>query len=120
MENFIKDWYASSAFNVCKRQAWPRTAGLAMKIFMKPDATPVCVTKPLPVPLHFRKEVKAGLDADVAKGVLERVPMGTSDTWYTRMVITPKKEGKELRPIKRLSNLLDTLFHDTRFRYDLE
>ena len=69
LEDFIKDWYASSAFNVCKRQAWPRTAGPAMRIFTKPDATPVCVMKPASVPLHFRMEVKAGLDADVAKGV---------------------------------------------------
>ena len=83
LEDFIKDWYAASAFNVCKRQAWPITAGPPMKIFTKKDAVPTYVTKPSPVPLHFRKEVKAGLDADVAKGILEKVPMGTPDTWCT-------------------------------------
>ena len=83
LKDFIKDWYAASAYNVCKIR--PRTAGPAMK----PDAAPVYVTKPSPVPLHFRQEVKAGLDANVAKGVLERVPMGTANTWCTRMVITP-------------------------------
>ena len=65
----------------------------------KPDATPVCVMKPAPVPLHFRKEVKAGLDTDVVKGVLERVPLGTPDAWCTRMVITPKKNGTQRRTI---------------------
>ena len=99
LEEYIKDWYASSAFNVCKRQAWPRTAGPAMKIFTKPDATPVCITKPAPVHLHFRKEVKAGLDADLAKGVLERVTISTQDTWCMRMVITPKKDGTPRRTI---------------------
>ena len=81
LETYIKEWYASSAFNVCKRQAWPRTTGLAMRIFTMPNTTPVCITKPAPVSLHFRKEVKAGLDTDVVKGVLERVTMGTPDTW---------------------------------------
>ena len=70
-----------------------------MRIFTKPDATPVSVTKPAPVPLHFRKEVKAGLDTDVVEGVLEGVPMGTPDTWCTRMVITPKKNGTPRRTI---------------------
>ena len=89
LEEYIKEWYASRAFKVCKRQTWPRTAGPAMRIFTKPDATPVCVTKPAPVPLHSRKEVKANLDVNVAMEVLERVPMGTPDTRCTRMVITP-------------------------------
>ena len=25
LKDFIMDWYAASVFNVCKRQAWPRT-----------------------------------------------------------------------------------------------
>ena len=41
-------------------------------IFTKSDAVPVCIRKPIPVPLHWRKEVKAGLEA----GVLERPPLG--------------------------------------------
>ena len=55
LEDFIKDWYAASAYNVCKRQAWPRTAGPTMKIFTKQDVAPVYITKPSPVPLHFRR-----------------------------------------------------------------
>ena len=35
---------------------------------------------PTKVPLHFRVEVKAGIEADVKKGVLERVPVGEADT----------------------------------------
>ena len=70
-----------------------------MKIFTRPDATPVCVRKPAPVPLHWRKEVQDGIKADVARGVLEKVPYGTPDTWCTRMVIMPKKNGKPRRTI---------------------
>ena len=35
------------------------------------------------MPLHFMDEVRAGLEADVKKGVLERVPMGETDKYIT-------------------------------------
>ena len=99
LEQFIRNWYAASAFNACKRQSWPITEGPPMKIFTKPDAVPVCIRKPAAVPLHLRKAVQADINADVAKGVLEKVPYGTPDTWCTRMVITLKKSGKPRRTI---------------------
>ena len=49
------------------------------------------IPKPTKVPLHFRDEVRAGLEADVKKGIIRRVPDGTPDTWCLRMVIQPKK-----------------------------
>jgi hypothetical protein len=55
--------------------------------------------RPTKVPLHFREEVKAGLEADVRKGVLERVPVGEADTWCSRMVIQPKKNGRARRTV---------------------
>ena len=99
LEDYIKDRYKASAFNSCKRQSWPKTEGPPMKIFTKPGATPVCIRKPAPVPLHWRKQVQDGIKADVARGVLEKVPYGTPDTWCTRMVITPKKNGTPRRTI---------------------
>ena len=41
-----------------------------------PEATPVAQHKPLPVPLHWREEIKARLDQDVCLGVIEPVPIG--------------------------------------------
>ena len=96
LEDWIKDHFAASAFNGCNRQRWPKVAGPPMKIFTKPDATAVCVRKPAPVPLHWRKEVQDGIKADIAKGVLERVPYDTADTWCTRMIIQAKKNGKSV------------------------
>ena len=83
-----------------------------MKIFTKPDAVPVCVRKPAPVPLHWRKEVQDGIKADIAKGVLERVPYGTADTWCTRMIFQAKKNGKPRRTID-LSALSKASIRDT-------
>jgi hypothetical protein len=93
LEDFIKEHFKAGAFNTCKRQHWPITAGLPMRIHTPTDAPRVYCRRPTKVPLHFREEVKAGLEADVKKGVLERVPVGEADTWYSRMVIQPKKNG---------------------------
>ena len=49
--------------------------------------------------LHFRDELRAGLEAYVKKGVLERVPMGEPDTWCSCMVIQPKKLGRARRTV---------------------
>ena len=41
---------------------------------------PVASHSPIPVPVHWHKAVKAGLDRDEAIGVIERVPPGTPTT----------------------------------------
>ena len=99
LEDWIRNHYASSAFNVCKRQAMPRTSGPVMNIFTQPGAVPVVVHKPSPVPLHWRAQVKADLDSDVIRGVLEKVPSGTPDTWCAWLVLQPKKNGTARRTI---------------------
>ena len=45
-----------------------------MKLMVDPDAEPVAHHTPVPVPLHWRDAVKAGIDHDVQLGVLEPVP----------------------------------------------
>ena len=42
----------------------------------KTGTKPYCCKKPTMVPLNFRTQVKADLEADVMKGILERVPDG--------------------------------------------
>ncbi len=64
-----------------------------------PQATPTAHHTPIPVPLHWQDEVKAGLDRDVRLGVLEQVPIGAPVTWCHRMVICAKKTGKPRRTI---------------------
>ena len=47
--------------------------------------------------MHVRAQVKADIEADAKKGILERVPEGEHDTWCSRMVIQLKKSGKARR-----------------------
>ena len=45
-----------------------------MTLHVDPNAKPVAFHKPYNVPVHWRDQVKAGLDRDVKLGVLEKVP----------------------------------------------
>ena len=54
LENWIKMYYSSSAFLACKRQEMPCTEGPPMKIHTDPNAVPLVVHRPVPIPLHFR------------------------------------------------------------------
>ena len=65
-----------------------------MRLIINPTEEPVAVHTPIPVPIHWREEVKAALDQDVRLGVIEQVPVGEPVTWCHRMVICPKKNGK--------------------------
>ncbi len=56
-------------------------------------ATPTVHHSPIPVPIHWQDEVKAGLDRDVRLGVIEPVPVGEPVTWCHHMVICAKKNG---------------------------
>ena len=91
---YIKEHYKARAFNTCKRPHWPITSGPPMKIHTPADTPCTYCRRPTKVPLHFREEVKAGLESDVKKVVFERVPVGEADTWCSRMVIQPNKNGR--------------------------
>ena len=86
----------------CKRQPRPVTSGDPMRIHTPADAVLTHCMRATKVPLHFRDEARAGLEADVKKGVLERVPMGQPDTWCAQIVIQPKsleeQEGRWINP----------------------
>ena len=73
--------------------------GTPMRLTIDPSATPTAHHSPIPVPLHWQEEVKAGLDRDVRLGVIEQVPVGDPVTWCNRMVICAKKNGSLRRTI---------------------
>ena len=77
LENWIREKCAASAFNCCECQPLPKMHGPPLTIHLKDGVTPVASHTPIPVPLHWQKKVKAGLDRDIALGVLEKVPPGT-------------------------------------------
>ena len=106
LEKWLLDYYSSSTFNVCEHQPLPKMSGPPIRLMVDPDARPVAHHTPIPVPVHWQDEVKAGLDQDVRLGVIEPVPVGTPVTWCHKMVICPKKSGKprrtvDLQPLNR-------------------
>ncbi len=64
-QHFLLDYYGSSTFNICDHQPLPLMAGPPMRLMVDPDAKPVAHHTPVPVPLHWQDDVKAGLDQDV-------------------------------------------------------
>ena len=80
LESWIRNTYAASSFNCCECQPLPKMHGPPLTIHLKEVVKPIASHTPIPVPLHWQKKVKAGLDRDVAIGVLEKVPPGTPTT----------------------------------------
>ena len=99
MRQWITERYASSAFNKCKHQTLPEMEGPPLSLHVKEGAVPYKCTKPAPVPLHWEKEVREDLMADVKMGVMERVPHGERCSFCTRMVITRKHDGRPRRTV---------------------
>ena len=68
-------------------------SGRPLKIHLKPNATPKAYHTPIPVPFHWKKQVKEDLDMDVKLGTIEPVPQGTPTKWCSRMVCVGKKDA---------------------------
>ena len=93
LENYLKEYYAESALNMCPHQELQVISGEPMTIQFKEGMEPKAAFTPAKVPLHYRDEVKKGLDDDEALGIIERVPEGTPTKWCSRMVTQVKKSG---------------------------
>ena len=68
-------------------------------IHLKEDAKPVAVHTPINVPLYWRDEIKASLDQDVKRGIIEPVPIGEPASWCSRMVVLQKQDGRPRRTV---------------------
>ncbi len=100
LEKWLLETFEGSAFNTCTHQSLQSMTGVPMEVVQKKDdvAHPAWYT-PIPVAFHWKKQVKADLDRDVRLGIIERVPQGETSEWCSRMVITPKTNGKPRRTI---------------------
>lgn len=112
LQEWILEHFGSSAFNTCPHQPLQEIKGEKMGITFKRDAVPSAVHSPIPIPHHFRKPVKEGLDTDVALGVIEPVPINFRVGWCSRMVVTPKKDGTP-RSTVDLQRLNDATLRET-------
>ena len=108
LERFLKEYYAGSVFNQCGTQRLPEITGPPLKIFVKKNAQPIAVHKPVPVAVHWREEVRKELERDCKLGVLDKVDVNNPADWCHKMVVVPKKTGKprrtvDLQPLNRVT-----------------
>ena len=99
LKQWLMKYYESTTFNTCDHQQLPLMTGSPLRLHIDPHATPVACHKVVPVPLHWRDQVRSDLERDVRIGVLERVPDNTPVTWQSRMVITAKANNDPRRTI---------------------
>ena len=112
LEQWLLDKYQASAFNVCEHQLLPKMDGRPLDIHFRPDAEPAAFHCPIPVPHHWKKQVKADLDRDVRLGIIEPVPQGSPTVWCARMVVVAKKDGTPRRTVD-LQNLNAATYRET-------
>lgn len=98
----LEDWllrhFSASTFNTT-RKPLPVMAGKPHQIHLIEGAKPYACHTPAPVLKHWEVEVKKQLDEDIAKGVIEPVPVGEATEWCARMVVVAKKSGQPQRTI---------------------
>ena len=100
LEAYLLDVFKNSAFNVCTHQPLQGMTGKPMKAVVKnPGVNHPAAYTPIPVAHHWKEKVKADLDRDVRLGIIEKVPQGEIAEWCSRMVVTPKSNGKPRRTI---------------------
>ena len=94
LRDYLLNTFASSGFNSCTYQILPEISGEPLKIEMKNNAHQAAPAyRPIPVPFHFKEQVKKSLDRLVRMGVLERVPQGNTVEYCARMVVATKTNG---------------------------
>ena len=93
LQTWLLDYYSSSTFNICSHQPLPMMKTKPLLLMINPEASPIAHHTPVPVPIHWQDDVKAGLDQDVRLGVIEPVEVGEPVTWCHQMVIWAKKDG---------------------------
>ena len=73
--------------------------GRPLDIHFKENVIPNAVHTPIPIPHHWKKEVKQDIDRDINLGIIEPVPQGTPTKWCSRMAILSKSDGKPRRTV---------------------
>ena len=97
LEAYLLKQFASSAFN--KDAPFPAMNAPPAHIHLLPGSKPYARHNPIPVPYHWKEEVKTGLDEDVKRGILTKPLIGSSVTWCSPMVIVQKHDGSPRRTV---------------------
>ena len=120
LERWLLHHFSSTTFNTA-RSPLPVMDGKPHHIHLDPRATPHACHTPAPVPRHWGDAVKAQLDEDVRRGVIEPVPAGEPTEWCARMVVVAKKSGQPRRTVdyQRLNASCRRETHHTPAPFDM-
>ena len=75
----------------------------AMKIHLKPNAKPLCISTARQVPLRFKEESDKEVQSYIDKGVIVKVTEPT--TWCAPGFFVPKPDGKRVRMVTDFTGL---------------
>lgn len=120
LEEWLRRHFSFSTFNT-NRTPLPTMAGKPHHIHLMADAVPYACHTPASVPRHWEDEVKAQLNEDVRRGVLQAVPAGEATEWCARMVVVPKKNSQPRRTVdyQRLNAQCLRETHHTPVPFDM-
>ena len=74
-------------------------SGKPHKFHLKENAIPFAAHAPVPIPHHWKDEVKRQLEKDIEMGIIRKAPIGEPTEWCMRMVTVSKKDGTPRRTI---------------------
>ena len=69
------------------------------RIHPLPNSKPHAQHNPIPVPYHWKQQVKAALDLDVEREIIAKAEIGSPVEHCALMVIIPKENGEPRRTI---------------------
>ena len=82
-------------------------------IHLRKDAIPSAIHVPIPVPINWKKEIKAQLDQDVTNGIIEQVPIGEPVSWCHQMIVVQKKGSNKPRRTVHLKKMNSLCLRET-------
>ena len=97
LEKYLLEKFSKSAFN--KSSPFPAMTTKPAHIHLRPDSKPYAHHVPIPIPYHWKTEVKASIDKDVTNQIIEPVPIGEPVEWCSKMIVIPKKDGRPRRTV---------------------
>jgi hypothetical protein len=99
MELWLKEYFASSTFNICPDKELPEMSGPPVEIHLKEGAIPYKAQTAVLVPFHWQKHIKEQYARDVKMRVLERSPPDEDNDWCFREVYSAKANGDPRRTV---------------------
>ena len=96
LEQWLLSYYKASTFNTCHHQPLLPMEGPPLRLMIDPDAKPVACHTPIDVPIHWRDDVKAGLDQDCNMGVIEAVLSLGAIAWLSVQRRTASLGGRSI------------------------